>query len=87
MLTAEDILKYKKKTPFARFRITTVVGERYDVSDPAHIMVGRRDIVVGIACKIDPSICDRSFRISIPDVATITELPHHSQTEFYPGYA
>jgi hypothetical protein len=75
MFTSADIKERISKTPFVPIRIITSAGDRYEVSHPDLIMVGRRDITVGTSSKKDPAIYEQVSRISILHVASIEDMP------------
>jgi hypothetical protein len=75
MLTADDVRTRARQQPFSPFRITTSAGEEFDVTHPDLIMVGRRDVVIGLANQPTTPIYDRLARISILHITSLRDLP------------
>jgi hypothetical protein len=75
MLTADDIHDRVRLRPFRPLRIVTSSGETYDVYHPDLIMVGRREITVGIPIGEAPTYYDRQDRIAIMHITALHDLP------------
>jgi hypothetical protein len=75
MLTSADILARVRQQPFVPVRLSTSAGETFDITHPDLVLVGRRDVTIGIADPDEPSIYDRQVRVSILHVTTMTDLP------------
>ena len=75
MFTQQDIRARVNHQPFTPFRIVTSSGESYEVHHPDLIMVGRRDLAVGIADAQDPTTYDQLARIAIMHITALEDLP------------
>jgi hypothetical protein len=75
MLTAEEIRDRVRSRPFCPLRIVTSSGETYDVFHPDLIMVGRREVSVGIPSGEAPTYYDRQARIAIMHITALHDLP------------
>jgi hypothetical protein len=56
-------------------RIVPSSGDRHDVRHPDLIMIGQRDVTIGIATHDDPEFYDRQSYISLLHIASIEDLP------------
>jgi hypothetical protein len=75
MLTADDIRARVRLRPFPPLRIVTSSGETYDVYHPDLLMVGRREVTVGIPSGEAPTYYDRQARIAIMHITALHDLP------------
>lgn len=75
MFTHHDIRARVRRQPFTPFRIVTSAGETYDIPHPDLIMVGRRDLSVGIATADDPTTYDQVSRVAILHITALQDLP------------
>jgi hypothetical protein len=75
MLTATDIRTRARRQPFEPFRIMTSSGESFDVTHPDLIMVGNRDVVIGIPGPENPTVHDQIAQVSILHITSIRNLP------------
>lgn len=75
MLTADDIRDRVRSRPFSPLRIVTSSGESYDVYHPDLIMIGRREVTVGIPSGETPAYYDRQARIAIMHITALHDLP------------
>ena len=75
MLTAEDIRAHARELPFTPFRITTSSGETFDVTHPDLVMVGRRDVVIGIPKPDKPTLHDQTVKVGILHITSLLDLP------------
>ncbi len=78
MLTADDIRTRARQQPFTPFRITTSGGEAFDVTHPDLVMVGRRDVVIGLPSRDDPAVYEQIARVAILHVTSLRDLPQPS---------
>lgn len=79
MLTADDIRDRVRVRPFQPLRIVTSSGESYDVYHPDLILVGRREITVGIPSDEAPTYYDHQARIAIRHITALHDLPSPPQ--------
>ena len=75
MLTADDIRARAREHPFTPFRISTSSGETFDVTHPELIMVGRRDVVIGIPKPDMPTLHDQTAKVGILHITSLLDLP------------
>jgi hypothetical protein len=75
MLTADDIHQRVRIRPFRPLRLVTSSGEFYDVYHPDLIMVGRRDVIVGLPSSENPIHYEQVARIAIMHVTALEDLP------------
>ncbi len=75
MLTADDIRDRVRLRPFLPLRLVTSSGETYDVYHPDLIMLGRREVTVGIPSGESPTYYDRQARIAIMHITALHDLP------------
>ena len=75
MLTSRDVAARIKREPFRPVRIVTSSGEKVDVRHPDLIMIGQRDVTIGVATHDDPEFYDRQTYISLLHIASIEDLP------------
>jgi hypothetical protein len=75
MFSPDDIQARIRRRPFTPLRIVTSSGETFDVYHPDVVMVGRRDITVGMASAEHPGQYERQTRIAIMHVTALEDLP------------
>lgn len=75
MFTAHDIMARARIRPFVPFRIVMSSGERYDVTHPDLILVGRRDLTVGMPAPDEPTMYDQVARVAIMHITDVQDLP------------
>jgi len=75
MFTADMIHDRVRRRPFVPLRIVTSSGQTFDVFHPDLIMVGRRDITIGIASVEHPGQYERQTRVAIMHVTALEDLP------------
>jgi len=75
MFTTADIQTRVRQQPFVPLRIVTSSGEAYEIHHPDLIMVGRRDLIIGIASPEGPRHHDQVSRVAIMHVTAVEDLP------------
>jgi hypothetical protein len=75
MFTADDIQKRVRVRPFRPLRIVTSSGETFDVYHPDLIMIGRRDLTVGIPSGENATHYDQQARVALMHVTALHDLP------------
>ena len=75
MFSTGDIEARIKQLHFVPFRVKTSDGEAYDVFRPDLLMIGRREIMIGIGASHDSTIYDRLARVAIMHITAIEDLP------------
>ena len=87
MFTARSIRDRVRQQPFRPFRLLTSAGEAFNVLHPDLVMIGRRELVIGIPKAKDADYFDRVARVALLHVAAIEDLPRkrNEKTEKSPG--
>ena len=75
MFTMEDVGARFRHRPFTPVRVRTSSGESYDVMHPEQVLVGRREFVIGIGTREEPTYHDRLARISLLHITAMEDLP------------
>jgi hypothetical protein len=75
MLTSNDIRNRLSQRPFLPVRIVTSSGESYTVTHPDLVLVGRREITIGIATPQYPTDYEQLARVSILHITALEDLP------------
>ena len=75
MLTADDIRDRIHSRPFRPLRLVTSSGETYDVYHPDLIMIGVREVTVGLPSGETPTYYDRQARIALMHITALHDLP------------
>ena len=63
-----------KSQPFRPLRVVASEGLHYDIYRPDMIMVGERDITIGISRRRG-TICDRQIRVAIMHIVGLEDIP------------
>lgn len=75
MFSADDIHARVRRKPFTPLRVVASSGETFDIYHPDLIMVGRRDLTIGIASVDHPGQYERQTRVAIMHVTALEDLP------------
>jgi hypothetical protein len=75
MFDAETIQSRLREKPFRQVRIVASEGLRYDIYHPDLVLVGKRDMIVGIATPDNPGIYDRATRVAFVHIVALEDLP------------
>jgi hypothetical protein len=75
MFVSKDFRDRLEKVPFTPFEINTSAREKLIVTHPELILVGKRDLAIGIAGPDDPIHYDRLLRGSILHITAVEDLP------------
>jgi hypothetical protein len=75
MFSGADILRHVRKKPFVPFRMATSSGEMFDILHPELIMVGTRDVTIGLPGPQDPTVYENQIWVAILHIASIKEIP------------
>jgi glutamine synthetase type III len=78
VFTATDIETRIRQRPFRALRIVTRSGETYDVLHPDLVMVGLRDIAVGLTDEAGSPYYDHLARVAFMHIAALQDLPTSS---------
>jgi hypothetical protein len=75
MFNAEEIQARLRQQPFRPLRIIVSEGMRFDIQHPDLVLVGRRDLTIGMADPRNPSIYDRVVRVALVHIVALEDLP------------
>ncbi len=75
MFSPDDIQSRLRQKPFMPVRIIISSGQTFDIFHPDLVLVGRRDMIVGMASSENPAQYDRTTRIPIMHVTALEDLP------------
>jgi hypothetical protein len=75
MFRAEELRDRLRRQPFQPFRVIASEGLRYDIVHPDLVMIGERDIAIGIGSPHHPEIYSRLIRLALVHVVGIEDLP------------
>jgi hypothetical protein len=75
MFLAEDILARMRISPFVPVRITITSGETFEILHPDLVLVGERDIAIGMASKKNPAVYRTMTRVALLHVTAMEDLP------------
>jgi hypothetical protein len=80
MFRAEEILARLRERPFRALRIIASEGLRYDIHHPDLILVGERDLTIGLPSPHNPTIYNRVIRVALIHVVGLEDLPAPAET-------
>ena len=63
------------KVPFIPVRIIISSGQTFDVYHPDLVLVGRRDMIIGMASSENPAQYEQTTRVPIMHVTALEDLP------------
>ncbi len=75
MFNSNDLTERVRRVPFTPFRIHTNGNEDFDITHPDNVLVGRREVAIGITLPDDPIHFDRLVRVAILHITSIRDLP------------
>ncbi len=75
MFTMTEVSNRAKATPFVPMRVVTSSGESYDVLHPDMMMIGRRELAIGISTPDEPRFFTRLARVSMLHITALEDLP------------
>jgi hypothetical protein len=75
MFSSDDIQKRLRQSPFVPVRIIISSGQTFDVYHPDLVLVGRRDMIIGMASSENPSQYEQATRVPIMHVTALADLP------------
>jgi hypothetical protein len=67
-----------KQRPFVPVRLVTSSGESYEIMHPELVLVGQREVVIGIGTTDHPQNHDRLARISLLHISALEDMPASS---------
>ncbi len=77
MIRPDDITKFLRRQPFSPFRITTTIGETFDIPHPDMAVVSQNIIAVGLPHdgNEDSGIADFIVNLALMHIVKIEPLP------------
>ena len=78
MFTPDIIQSRLRQQPFLPLRIIISSGQTFDVFHPDLVMVGEREIMVGMASTRNPTRYDRVTRVPLMHITALEDLPSPS---------
>ena len=75
MFNSDDIQRRLRQSPFVPVRIIISSGQTFDVYHPDLVLVGRRDMIIGMASTENPSQYEQTTRVPIMHVTALEDLP------------
>jgi hypothetical protein len=78
MFNPDDIQKRLRQSPFVSLRIIISSGQTFDVYHPDLVLVGRPDMIIGMASKKNPAQYEQITRVPIMHITTLKDLPTSS---------
>ena len=80
MFNAEIIQSRLCQAPFVPMRIIISSGQTFDVYHPDLVLVGVREIMIGMASKRNPAFYDQVTRVPLMHITALEDLPLPSAT-------
>jgi hypothetical protein len=80
MFTAEIIQSRLRQAPFLPLRIIISSGQTFDVYHPDLVLIGQRDMIIGMASKRNPAVYERVTRVPLMHITALEDLPTPSAT-------
>ncbi|MGW8256548.1 MAG: hypothetical protein ACWGMZ_03585 [Thermoguttaceae bacterium] len=80
MFNPDDIQNRLRQSPFTPVRIIISSGQTFDVYHPDLVLVGRRDMVIGMASEKNPAQYEQITRVPIMHITALEDLPASSTT-------
>ncbi len=75
MFNPDDIVLRLRQRPFVPLRIIISSGQTFDVYHPDLVLVGRRNMIIGMASKDNPARYEQTTRVPIMHVTALEDLP------------
>ncbi len=75
MFTPELIQSRLRQQPFVPVRIIISSGQQFDIFHPDLVLVGHRDMIIGMASSRNPTLYDRTTRVPLMHVTAMEDLP------------
>jgi hypothetical protein len=82
VIRPDDVIKFLRRQPFSPFRITTTIGEKFDIPHPDMALVGQNVIAVGLPQhgKEESEVADTIVTLALMHIVKIEPLPKSSQS-------
>ena len=78
MFSADLIQSRLRQQPFVPLRIIISSDQQFDIFHPDLVLVGHRDMIIGMAGSRNPALYDRTTRVPIMHVTALEDLPAQS---------
>jgi hypothetical protein len=75
MFSSDDILARLRHSPFIPVRIIISSGQTFDIYHPDLVLVGRRDMIIGMASRENPAQYEQTTRVPLMHVTAMEDLP------------
>ena len=75
MFNSDDIQRRLRQSPFIPVRIIISSGQTFDILHSDLVLVGRRDITIGMASSENPTQYEQTTRVPIMHVTALEDLP------------
>ena len=75
MFNPDDIQQRLRQSPFTPVRIIISSGQTFDIYHPDLVMVGRREITIGMASSRNPAQYEHVTRVPIMHITALEDLP------------
>lgn len=75
MFRVEDLVARFREQPFRPVRLIASEGLKYDVYHPDLVMIGERDLIIGLPSKTKPMVYQRVIRVALIHLVGIEDLP------------
>ena len=74
MFTAAELKKHFRQQPFRPLRVHTTAGAAYDVRHPELVMIGVRELQIGLPSRQDPAVYDDWVCVPLLHVSSIEQI-------------
>jgi hypothetical protein len=75
MFNPDDIQARLRQSPFVPVRIIISSGQTFDIYHPDLVLVGHRDMIIGMASKKNPARYESTTRVPIMHITALEDLP------------
>jgi len=75
IFTADDVQSRLRTQPFVPVRLVTTTGQSYDIYHPDLVLVGRRDLTVGLPSEENPAQYEQVTRLALVHLYELRDLP------------
>lgn len=78
MFRPEEIQARLREKPLRPLRLVVSEGLRYEVRHPDLVLVGERDLIIGVPGPTSPTIYNRVVRVALMHLVALEDLPTSS---------
>jgi hypothetical protein len=75
MFSSDDIQRRLRQTPFLPVRVIISSGQTFDIYHPDLVLVGRRDVIIGMAGTENPTQYERTTHVPIMHITALEDMP------------